>query len=358
MRQFKLFLIAAALLLLPQTNILAKTPKRQKAKATMELRVVETSDMHGSFFPYDFLNHRPKAGSTARVSSYVNALRQQYGDRLLLFDNGDILQGQPLSYFSNFIDTTDVNIAAQVVNYLRYDAQTIGNHDIEPGHKVYDKWMSEVKCPVLGANIIDTKTGQPYAKPYAIIERNGVRIAVLGMLTPAIPNWLSPDIWSGLRFDDMVATARRWMPVLRNKEKADVVIGLFHSGKEGGITTDTYMEDASEVVAREVPGFDLVLFGHDHTRHNDTVTNTAGHQVVCLDPANNAMSVADARICLSKANGKWTVDSIRGSINSVANLPIDQAYEDHCRPLLWQWWIFACSKRIPFQRQELQLRPR
>ncbi len=329
MRQFKLFLIAAALLLLPQTNILAKTPKRQKAKATMELRVVETSDMHGSFFPYDFLNHRPKAGSTARVSSYVNALRQQYGDRLLLFDNGDILQGQPLSYFSNFIDTTDVNIAAQVVNYLRYDAQTIGNHDIEPGHKVYDKWMSEVKCPVLGANIIDTKTGQPYAKPYAIIERNGVLIAVLGMLTPAIPNWLSPDIWSGLRFDDMVATARRWMPVLRNKEKADVVIGLFHSGKEGGITTDTYMEDASEVVAREVPGFDLVLFGHDHTRHNDTVTNTAGHQVVCLDPANNAMSVADARICLSKVNGKWTVDSIRGSINSVANLPIDQAYEDH-----------------------------
>lgn len=329
MRHFKLFLIAAVLLLLPQTNILAKTPKRQKAKATMELRVVETSDMHGSFFPYDFLNHRPKAGSTARVSSYVNALRQQYGDRLLLFDNGDILQGQPLSYFSNFIDTTDVNIAAQVVNYLRYDAQTIGNHDIEPGHKVYDKWMSEVKCPVLGANIIDTKTGQPYAKPYAIIERNGVRIAVLGMLTPAIPNWLSPDIWSGLRFDDMVATARRWMPVLRNKEKADVVIGLFHSGKEGGITTDTYMEDASEVVAREVPGFDLVLFGHDHTRHNDTVTNTAGHQVVCLDPANNAMSVADARICLSKVNGKWTVDSIRGSINSVANLPIDQAYEDH-----------------------------
>lgn len=329
MRQFKLFLIAAVLLLLPQTNILAKTPKRQKAKATMELRVVETSDMHGSFFPYDFLNHRPKAGSTARVSSYVNALRQQYGDRLLLFDNGDILQGQPLSYFSNFIDTTDVNIAAQVVNYLRYDAQTIGNHDIEPGHKVYDKWMSEVKCPVLGANIIDTKTGQPYAKPYTIIERNGVRIAVLGMLTPAIPNWLSPDIWSGLRFDDMVATARRWMPVLRNQEKADVVIGLFHSGKEGGITTDTYMEDASEVVAREVPGFDLVLFGHDHTRHNDTVTNTAGHQVVCLDPANNAMSVADARICLSKANGKWTVDSIRGSINSVANLPIDQAYEDH-----------------------------
>ena len=328
MKRLHFLLILLTAVSLPQCLSAASAAPR-KARPTVELRVIETSDMHGSFFPYDFLNHRPKAGSTARVSSYVNSLRRHYGDRLLLLDNGDILQGQPLSYFSNFIDTTDTNIAAQVVNYLRYDAQTIGNHDIEPGHKVYDKWMKEVRCPVLGANIIDTRTGRPYAKPYTILVRDGVRIAVLGMVTPAIPNWLSPDIWSGLRFDDMVATAKRWMPVLRGKEKADVVIGLFHSGKDGGITTATYMEDASEAVAREVPGFDLVLFGHDHTRHNDFVTNTAGRRVLCLDPANNAMSVADARICLSKARGKWTVDSVTGSIQSVVGQPIDEAYQAH-----------------------------
>ena len=295
----------------------------------MELRVVETSDVHGSFFPYDFLNRRPKAGSMARVSSYVNSLRKQYGDRLLLLDNGDILQGQPLSYFSNYIDTTDMNIAAQVINYMRYDAETIGNHDVEPGHQVYDKWVGEVNCPVLGANVIDTRSGQPYLKPYVMLNRGGVRIAVLGMLTPAIPNWLSQDIWSGLRFDEMVATARHWMKVIREEEKADVVIGLFHSGKAGGIVTPQYEEDASEHVARDVPGFDLVLFGHDHTRHNDIVVNSAGKRVVCLDPANNAMSVADATIHLSQEKGQWTVDSVAGSVNSVTSQPIDEAYQQH-----------------------------
>lgn len=302
---------------------------QRRATQTMELRVVETSDVHGSFFPYDFLNRRPKAGSMARVSSYVNSLRKQYGDRLLLLDNGDILQGQPLSYFSNYIDTTDMNIAAQVINYMRYDAETIGNHDVEPGHQVYDKWVGEVNCPVLGANVIDTRSGQPYLKPYVMLNRGGVRIAVLGMLTPAIPNWLSQDIWSGLRFDEMVATARHWMKVIREDEKADVVIGLFHSGKAGGIVTPQYEEDASEHVARDVPGFDLVLFGHDHTRHNDIVVNSAGKRVVCLDPANNAMSVADATIHLSQEKGQWTVDSVAGSVNSVTSQPIDEAYQQH-----------------------------
>ena len=303
-------------------------PQRRTTQ-TMELRVVETSDVHGSFFPYDFLNRRPKAGSMARVSSYVNSLRKQYGDRLLLLDNGDILQGQPLSYFSNYIDTTDMNIAAQVINYMRYDAETIGNHDVEPGHQVYDKWVGEVNCPVLGANVIDTRSGRPYLKPYVMLNRGGVRIAVLGMLTPAIPNWLSQDIWSGLRFDEMVATARHWMKVIREDEKADVVIGLFHSGKAGGIVTPQYEEDASEHVARDVPGFDLVLFGHDHTRHNDIVVNSAGKRVVCLDPANNAMSVADATIHLSQEKGQWTVDSVAGSVNSVTSQPIDEAYQQH-----------------------------
>ena len=302
---------------------------QRRAPQTMELRVVETSDVHGSFFPYDFLNRRPKAGSMARVSSYVNSLRKQYGDRLLLLDNGDILQGQPLSYFSNYIDTTDMNIAAQVINYMRYDAETIGNHDVEPGHQVYDKWVGEVNCPVLGANVIDTRSGQPYLKPYVMLNRGGVRIAVLGMLTPAIPNWLSQDIWSGLSFDEMVATARHWMKVIREDEKADVVIGLFHSGKAGGIVTPQYEEDASEHVARDVPGFDLVLFGHDHTRHNDIVVNSAGKRVVCLDPANNAMSVADATIHLSQEKGQWTVDSVAGSVNSVTSQPIDEAYQQH-----------------------------
>lgn len=295
----------------------------------LEFRVIETSDVHGSFFPYDLIERKPKAGSMARVSSYVKRLRQQYGDRLLLLDNGDILQGQPVSYYSNFMDTTDMNIAAQVINYMHYDAETIGNHDVEPGHKVYDKWLSEVSCPVLGANVIDTRSGKPYLKPYTILERQGCRIAVFGMITPAIPNWLAPNIWSGLRFDEMVSTAKYWMKVMRENEKADVVIGLFHSGKSGGITTPTYEEDASEKVAQEVPGFDLVLFGHDHTRHCDKVANTAGDSVLCMDPANNAITVSDATIALEKENGRWGVKNVDGRLYDVTQEPIDEDYISH-----------------------------
>lgn len=295
----------------------------------LELRVIETSDVHGSFFPYDLIERKPKAGSMARVSSYVKRLRQQYGNRLLLLDNGDILQGQPVSYYSNFMDTTDMNIAAQVINYMHYDAETIGNHDVEPGHKVYDRWLSEVSCPVLGANVIDTRSGKPYLKPYTILERQGCRIAVFGMITPAIPNWLAPNIWSGLRFDEMVSTAKYWMKVMRENEKADVVIGLFHSGKSGGITTPTYEEDASEKVAQEVPGFDLVLFGHDHTRHCDKVANTAGDSVLCMDPANNAITVSDATIALEKENGRWGVKNVDGRLYDVTQEPIDEDYISH-----------------------------
>lgn len=322
--------------------IAVSTASAQNKK--VELRILETSDVHGSFFPYDAINRRPKSGSMARVSSYVSRLRGKYGSNLLLLDNGDILQGQPVSYFSNFIDTTDTNIAAQVVNYLKYDAVTIGNHDVEPGHKVYDKWRKEVACPVLGANVIDAATGQPYLKPYAIFVRQGVKIAVLGMLTPAIPNWLSKDIWSGLRFDEMVKTARHWMRIIKEKERADVVIGLFHSGAHGGITTPDYMEDASETVAREVPGFNIVLFGHDHTRHNDTITNTAGQKVLCLDPANNAITVSDATIQLVRQKGKWTVTSVSGNLQDITQEPVDEAYMSHFRAYINKVDTFANEK--------------
>ena len=148
---------------------------------TVTFRFIETSDVHGCFFPYDFITRAKKQGSMARVSSYVNRLRGQYGSNVILLDNGDILQGQPTCYYYNFVDTTEANIAAQVLNYLRYDAATVGNHDVETGHAVYDKWMKEVDCPMLGANVIDEKSGNCYLQPYLILEREGVKIAIIGL---------------------------------------------------------------------------------------------------------------------------------------------------------------------------------
>lgn len=317
--------ISGCLLALGASSANAMTTKEK----TIDLKLIETSDVHGSFFPYDFINRKPKAGSLARVATYVNQLRSQHGENVILLDNGDILQGQPVNYYSNYVDTTSANIAAQVVNYLRYDAQTIGNHDVETGHRVYDKWVSATHCPILGANVIDTKTNKPYLKPYTILKRGGARIAIIGLLTPAIPNWLGENLWSGLRFEEMVSSARQWMRVVKEQEKADIVIGLFHSGKDGGITTPHYKEDASLAVAREVPGFDVVFFGHDHTRYADAITNSEGKRVVCLDPANNAMSVAQADLRLVKKKGRWCVKESQWKLVDVADLPVDNDFVDH-----------------------------
>lgn len=317
--------ITGCLLVLGTSSANAMTTKEK----TIDLKFIETSDVHGSFFPYDFINRKPKAGSLARVATYVNQLRSQHGENVILLDNGDILQGQPVNYYSNYVDTTSANIAAQVVNYLRYDAQTIGNHDVETGHRVYDKWVSATHCPILGANVIDTKTNKPYLKPYTILKRGGARIAIIGLLTPAIPNWLGENLWSGLRFEEMVSSARQWMRVVKEQEKADIVIGLFHSGKDGGITTPHYKEDAALAVAREVPGFDVVFFGHDHTRYADAVTNSEGKLVACLDPANNAMSVAQADLQLVKRKGHWCVKESQWKLVDVADLPVDNEFVDH-----------------------------
>lgn len=293
---------------------------------TMQLRIVETSDVHGSFFPYDFITRKPKSGSLARVSSYIKSLRKSHGDNVLLLENGDILQGQPTCYYYNYVNTDSENIASKLMSYLRYDAATVGNHDIETGHAVYDKWAGEVKCPMLGANVIDDNTGKPYFEPYTIVERQGAKIAVVGMISPAIPNWLANRLWSGMHFEEMVSAARRTIEYLRKNEKPDIIIGLFHSGKDGGITTPDYAENASLEVARKVDGFDVIFFGHDHTRFAETVVSDAGHEVLCLDPANNAHAVAEAQLTLEKRHGKWSVKEKKGLLVDIDSQPVDEDF--------------------------------
>ena len=317
--KIKLLATLLALTILIPMNLSAKNK-------IVKLRIIETSDVHGCFFPYDFISRQPKKGTLARVSTYVNQLRNEYGDNLILLENGDILQGQPTCYYCNYINTNMINVAADVVNYLGYNAQVFGNHDVETGHAVYDKWIRELKCPVLGANIINTETNKPYVEPYTIFTRQGVKIAVIGMLTPAIPNWLNEDLWKGMRFDEMVKSARYWMDYVQKNEKPDVVVGLFHSGKEGGIVTDEYEEDASLKVAREVPGFDIIFFGHDHATHKSFVKNIEGKEVLCLDPSCNALQVAEATIEIQIGKHRKITKRITGEIVDITPFDIDQRY--------------------------------
>lgn len=316
----------------------------QPATKTVSLKVIETSDVHGHFFPYDFMEGKPIKGTLTRANSYINRERAKYGERLLLIDNGDILQGQPCVYWSNYVMPENMNLAAKVINYMQYDAETVGNHDIEPGHKVYDKWIREVRCPLLGANIVkeggDGKAIKENVytglQPYSVHYIDGVKICIIGLLTPAIPNWLNKSIWKGIEFEEMVSCAKKWVKYIQDNEKPDLIFGLFHSGLNGGIVTDQYEENGTESVAREVPGFDIIFFGHDHQEHNEWITNKAGQKVLCIDPSCYVKKVADAEITLTYENGKLTKKDIQGKLVNVLDEEIDQAMLTHFQPTIDQ----------------------
>ena len=316
-------------------------PALGQTTKTVRLKVIETSDVHGHFFPYDFMEQKPLKGTLARANTYINSQREKYGkDHLLLIDNGDILQGQPCVYWSNYVMPEDENLAARVINYMGYDAETVGNHDVEPGHKVYDKWIREVRCPLIGANIVkEGTTGEASPanvydglQPYSIHYVDGVKIAVIGMLTPAIPNWLNKSIWKGIEFEEMVSCARKWVKYLKDVEKPDLIFGLFHSGLDGGIVTPDYEENGTRSVAEQVPGFDIIFFGHDHQVHNEWITNKDGQQVLCIDPSCWAQNVAEAEIELTYENGRLTKKDIKGEIVSVRDEAIDEQMVAHFQP--------------------------
>lgn len=287
------------------------------------LKLVETSDVHGNYFPYNFMTHKHWGGSLARVSSYVNQERAKYGKNLILIDNGDILQGQPTVYYYNYIDTVSPHLTSEIMNYMKYDAGNMGNHDVEASKIVFDRWIKQCNFPILGANIIDVAQQKPYLPPYVIFEREGVKVAVLGMITPAIPAWLPESLWKGLSFHDMEETAKKWMPVLRSK--ADVVIGVFHAGKEP-YQLQGINENASVDVAKNVPGFDAILIGHDHDKGCFKVKDKEGNSVLVIDPKNNAQYVSSVEIQVKKDNGKVISKSVNGELIVVDDYPVDKAY--------------------------------
>lgn len=292
----------------------------------VKLKLIETSDIHGNFFPYNFITQQDWNGSFARVYTYVQQERQTYGDNLLLMDNGDILQGQPSAYYYNFMDTVSTHITVAMMNYMGFVVGNMGNHDVEAGHAVYDRWIKQCKFPILGANIIRTSDGQPYLKPYEIIERDGIKIAVLGMITPAIPTWLPETLWKGLSFADMEQTARKWIPIIQEKEKPDVVIGLFHAGKEARTVAGKYREDASAEIAERIPGFDIIMMGHDHRRFCGKIANAQGDSVLLINPANNGRTVGDIEICLTVDGDKVVRKSIQGTLTDMDKLQPSQEF--------------------------------
>lgn len=268
----------------------------------IHLRIIETTDVHGTIFPHDYLNDSDTRNSLARVHAFVSDERKDNSHEVILLDNGDILQGDPAVYYSNYMDTSTTHVCARAMNFMGYDAATVGNHDIEAGHDVYDKLVTEFHFPWMAANALNIITGEPYFQPYAMLKRKGLRIAVLGLITPGIPQWLPPQLYSGISFEDMIKSASFWVEEIKEKEKPDLVIGLFHSGHDytygGQVKNEPGNENASLLVAEQVPGLDIIFTGHDHDVLLDSLINRAGETVYIVDPGSHTRyaGIADVHL--------------------------------------------------------------
>ncbi len=299
---------------------------------TVTVKIIETSDVHGAIFPYDLKENKETNNSLARVTTYLKEQRADSNQIVFLLDNGDILQGDPVVYYYNFEKTDTIHLYADVMNYMKYDAGTVGNHDIETGHDVYDKYNKEINFPWLAANAINTTTNEPYFKPYTTVERGGVKIAILGLITPAIPQWLPEKIWSGMQFEDMIETAQKWVKKIREAEQPDLMIGLFHAGVDytyNDQNENTYKnENASRLVAEKVEGLDLVFVGHDHSGWNIKTKNPSGKDVLILGTTAGARNVAVANYVLKYDKMCMIYDKkeITGELVDMKNYPPDSEF--------------------------------
>ena len=259
---------------------------------TKHLKIIFTTDVHGNYFPYDFRHDHWGKGSLQRVHAFVAKVVQESPGNTLLIDGGDMLQGEPTAYYFNNHCENSRHRVADICNYIGYDVAVIGNHDIEMGKHIYDKYVKECSFPILGANAINIETGEPYFQPYEVFYRQGLKIAVIGFITPAIPHWIPKEIWKGLRFEDIRESAEKWVKTVKEEENPDFIIGLLHSGMDEGIVTENYKENATRETAENVEGFDLILYGHDHASNMEEVTTKGGRNVPCINPGCYAHSVA------------------------------------------------------------------
>ena len=302
---------------------------------TKTITILETTDLHGVILPYDYIEKQKLNVSLASTYTYLKQVRAKQ-DITVMLDNGDNLQGQPEIYYYNFIDTISPHLGAEVMNFMGYDAGTVGNHDIEAGHAVYDRLVKDYNFPLLAANAVDVKTGEPYFKPYHMIIRDGVKIAIFGMVTPAIPTWLPEELYKGIEFRDMVETAKKWMPLILN-EKPDLVVGLFHSGWDGSREdykiSSPLNENGSAAVAYNVPGFDIIFNGHDHRLANEKFVNDSGDTILILNGGSKSENIAQADIVIStrKTKGKKS-KKLTGQIIKVAEYQPDPEFIEKFSP--------------------------
>jgi 2',3'-cyclic-nucleotide 2'-phosphodiesterase/3'-nucleotidase len=298
--------LTLALLLVATAAFFA--PGSQSAAKRVQITVLGTTDLHGNVFPIDYYTDKPDNRGLAKVATLIRRVRKE-NENVVLIDSGDTIQGTPLEYFHNKKNNLPPDPMMLAMNALGYDAMTVGNHEYNFGLKVLEKARSEAKFPWLSANTYNKGTTKTHYQPYVVKEIAGVRVGILGLTTPGVPTWENAPNYAGLEFHQPLLEARKWVPVLRGKERADVVVIAMHMGIEEDLRTgelnpgQVLNENQAVTIAKQVPGIDLIFMGHTHRDIPSLTVNG-----VVLTQANHwGRHLARADIYLEKVGPRWRV---------------------------------------------------
>jgi 2',3'-cyclic-nucleotide 2'-phosphodiesterase/3'-nucleotidase len=293
-------------LLLGTLPVSGRTPPQ--ASRRVHIVILGTTDQHGNLFPVDYYTNKADNRGLAKIATMIRQVRGE-NKNVLLIDSGDTIQGTPLEYYHNKKNNSPPDPMMLAMNALGYEAMAVGNHEYNFGLPVLEKARSEAKFPWLSANTYNKGTNQTHYTPYIIKELAGVRIAVLGLTTPGIPNWENAPNYAGLEFREPLSETRKWVPILRRKERADVVVIAMHMGLEQDLRTgeinpgQVANENRAVAIAKEVPGVDLIFMGHTHRDVPSVIIN--GAQLIQANYWGRHLARVD--LYLENAGAGWRV---------------------------------------------------
>ena len=240
--------------------------------ATVDLRIMETTDLHSNMMDFDYYkDSATEKFGLVRTASLINAARNEVKNSVLV-DNGDLIQGSPLGDYmaAKGLKKGDIHPVYKALNTLDYAVGNLGNHEFNYGLDYLHRALEGAKFPYVNANIIDVKTKKPLFTPYIIKETTvtdtdgktqTVKIGYIGFVPPQIMVWDKANLSGKVTVDDITETAKKYVPEMREKG-ADLVVLVAHSG----LSSEPYqaMAENSVYYLSEVPGVDTILFGHAH----------------------------------------------------------------------------------------------
>ena len=284
------------------------------------ITVLATTDMHGNLYPVDYVTDQPAARGLAKVATLIRAAEAENPNHLLI-DCGDTIQGTPLEYAYQDIVRTglgplglkpaaplDHDPMMLAMNRLGYDAMAVGNHEYNFGLKNLEKARSDARFPWLSANTAVASGGKerPF-EAYIVKTVGGVKVAVIGITTPAIPTWEKPENIGDYRFLPPVDALKKAVADLRAREHPNLIIVAAHTGLGRDLDTGRLEDPAENAVydmAVGVPDVDAIVFGHSHSQ----LEGRSVGKVLLVQPKNWAISLARLDFTLErKPGGSWTV---------------------------------------------------